>query len=83
MSKIIAVHGATGNQGGSVIRALLDTEWKLRAITRNPAGNKGKALAAQGIEVVAADFGDEKSLIEAYRVRLYVPSPTTQMVDKA
>lgn len=72
MSKVIAVHGATGNQGGSVVRALLKTDWTIRAITRNPTGKKGAALAAQGVEVVAADFGDEKSLIEAYRVSYFI-----------
>ncbi|OJD31706.1 uncharacterized protein BKCO1_4500091 [Diplodia corticola] len=67
MAKIIAVTGATGTQGGSVARVLLESgNWKVRAITRNPNGNAAKALAAQGAEVVAADFNDEASLVKAF-----------------
>ena len=49
MAKIIAVFGATGQQGGAVVRALLkDEQYVVRAITRNPDGESGKALKAQG-----------------------------------
>jgi len=67
MSQIIAVHGATGMQGGSVVKALLNSsEWKIRAITRNTTSASATALASQGAEVVSADFDDEKSLLKAY-----------------
>ncbi|KAL0261919.1 hypothetical protein SLS55_003352 [Diplodia seriata] len=67
MAKTIAVTGATGTQGGSVARVLLESSnWKVRAITRNPNGDAAKALAAQGAEVVAADFNDEGSLVKAF-----------------
>ena len=39
--KVIAVNGATGQQGGAVARKLLTEGWKVRALTRNedkPAG---------------------------------------------
>jgi uncharacterized protein YbjT (DUF2867 family) len=68
MSKIIAVHGATGMQGGSVVKSLLKSEWKVRAITRNISSDSAKALAAEGVEVVAANFDDEASLAKAYEV---------------
>jgi len=67
--KIIAVTGATGAQGGGVVRAILADKaggFKARAITRKPDSDKAKALAAQGVEVVAADIDDEKSLEKAF-----------------
>ncbi len=58
MSKILAVFGATGNQGGSVIKAVLadsvlSKEFKIRGITRDVSKPAAKALAAQGVEMVA------------------------------
>lgn len=69
MTKTIAVLGATGQQGGGVANVLLKTPgWKVRAITRNPASEKAKALASQGAEVVAANIDDEESLVKAFEV---------------
>lgn len=58
MSKILTVFGATGNQGGSVIKAVLadpvlSKEFKIRGITRDASKPSAKALAAKGVEVVA------------------------------
>lgn len=67
-SKIIAVFGATGAQGGGLVQAILEDpsqEFKVRAITRDPNGEKAKALAAKGAEVVAADVDDETSIRKA------------------
>lgn len=70
MSKTIAVTGATGKQGGSVVSALLENkQWKVRAITRNPHGESAKAMAAKGVEVVGANFDDDASLVKAFEVR--------------
>jgi uncharacterized protein YbjT (DUF2867 family) len=63
--KIIAVVGATGQQGGGLVRAILDDqdgEFAVRALTRNPDSDAARALAARGVEVVAADLDDEASL---------------------
>ena len=69
MAKTIAIIGATGSQGGSVARRLLeDKNWTIRAITRNINGDAAKALASAGAEVVAANFDDEKSLSKAFKV---------------
>ena len=68
MSKIIAVHGATGTQGGSVVKALLNSDWKVIAITRNAVSDAAKALKAAGAEVMTANFEDESSLVTAYEV---------------
>lgn len=63
-AKIITVFGATGSQGGAVVRALAaDGAYKVRAVTRNPESDKAKALPA-GVEVVKADF-DSPDLLNA------------------
>jgi len=67
--KIIAVIGATGAQGGGVARAILndpESEFAVRAITRNPESEKAKELAALGAEVVAADMDDYESVKKAF-----------------
>jgi uncharacterized protein YbjT (DUF2867 family) len=67
--KPIAVVGATGAQGGGLVKAILedpDGGFAVRAITRHPAGEKGQALAAQGAEVVAADLDEAASLRQAF-----------------
>lgn len=67
--KIIAVLGATGTQGGGLVRAILADAtggYAVRAVTRKTDSDKGKALAKAGAEVVAADMDDEKSLEKAF-----------------
>jgi uncharacterized protein YbjT (DUF2867 family) len=67
--KIIAVVGATGAQGGALVRAILadrNGPFAARALTRKPGAEKGQALAAQGVEVVAADIDDEASVERAF-----------------
>lgn len=63
--KTIAVVGATGAQGGGLVRAILndpDGGFAARAITRDASSDKAKALAAIGAEVVSANVDDEASL---------------------
>jgi len=67
--KIIAVVGATGAQGGGLVRAILedgDGPFTARAITRNAASDKAQALAAKGAEAVQADLDDKASLEQAF-----------------
>jgi uncharacterized protein YbjT (DUF2867 family) len=60
--KLIAVVGATGQQGGAVVRALQASgQFKVRALTRNPA--KHPKL---GGEVVLADFNRPETLKAAF-----------------
>ena len=67
MAKLAVIVGATGGQGNSVLKALVkDGSYKIRAITRNPSSDKAKAIASQGVEVVAADLDDEASLVKAF-----------------
>lgn len=68
--KIIAVFGATGAQGGGLARAILsdpNSEFTVRAITRNINSDKAKELAKMGAEVVAADIDDLESLKRVLR----------------
>lgn len=66
--KIIAVIGATGAQGGGVARAILqdkESEFAVRAITRDASSDKARELAQLGAEVVVADIDDPQSLNQA------------------
>lgn len=67
--KIIAVVGATGAQGGGLVRAILDDPaggFAVRALTRDVDSDKAKALADAGAEVVAANVDDPESLRNAF-----------------
>jgi len=67
--KIIAVVGATGAQGGGLVRAILNDRgggFAARAITRDVRSDKAQELARLGAEVVAADVDDEASLKRAF-----------------
>ncbi|KAL7748379.1 hypothetical protein RI367_006341 [Sorochytrium milnesiophthora] len=71
--RIVVVVGATGDQGGSVARVLLDQKkFAVRALTRNPESSKARALADMGAEVVQCDLanrGDiERAFANAYAV---------------
>ncbi len=61
----ILVMGATGSQGGAVVRNLLPKGHRIRTLTRNPDSPKAKQLADQGVEVVKGDFTNSDSLVKA------------------
>jgi uncharacterized protein YbjT (DUF2867 family) len=66
--KIITVFGATGAQGGGLVRAILNdrnSEFTVRAVTRDASSDKARALAALGAEVVTANADDPASLAKA------------------
>ena len=68
--RIIAVLGATGAQGGGLVRAILNDPsggFAARAITRDAGSDKAKELAKAGAEVVAADVDDAESLKRAFQ----------------
>lgn len=58
----ILVTGATGKQGGAVVRALLQAGRPVCALTRDPSAPAGQALAALGVDVRKGDFDDAASL---------------------
>lgn len=67
--KIIAVVGATGAQGGGLVRAIANDPsngFLARAITRDVNSDKAKALTKLGAEVVAANLDDVNSLKKAF-----------------
>ena len=67
--KIIAIVGATGAQGGGLVRAIVEDasgEFAARAITRDPYSEKARRLAEMGAEVVAANLDDPASLCSAF-----------------
>ncbi|MEZ5316136.1 MAG: NmrA/HSCARG family protein [Vicinamibacterales bacterium] len=63
--KTIVITGATGQQGGAVLRHLEGQGFRLRAMTRKPDGAAARALAARGIEVVQGDLDDAASIERA------------------
>ncbi|GGT08824.1 NmrA family transcriptional regulator [Planobispora rosea] len=63
--KTIAVVGATGLQGRTVTAHLLAGGWRVRALTRDPAGTAARALAEAGAQIVRAEMDDPASLAAA------------------
>ncbi len=66
--KIIAVFGATGSQGGGLVRAILNdpnSGFTARVLTRNVASPKAQEFARQGAEVVATDIDNPGSVKNA------------------
>jgi len=63
----ILVTGATGKQGGAVLRHLRGSTFDLRALTRKPDGGAAQALTAEGIEVIKGDLDDAESLKAALK----------------
>ncbi len=66
--KIITIFGATGAQGGGLVRAIAtdhNSEFSVRAVTRDINSGKAKALAELGAEVVYGDLGNAASIHKA------------------
>ena len=64
-SDAILVSGATGAQGGAVVRALLARKRAVRALVRNPRSPSALALREAGAELVTGDMEDPASLAAA------------------
>jgi len=67
-TKMITVFGATGAQGGGLVRAILadkNSDFSVRAVTRDANSEKAKALAQLGAQVVVADIDDLQSIKKA------------------
>ncbi|MEU8401966.1 NmrA family NAD(P)-binding protein [Nonomuraea sp. NPDC048892] len=76
--QIIAVVGATGAQGGGLVRAILDGRggrFAARALTRNPGSARARELAALGAEVVRSGPSSTTRAACARRSTAPVPSP--------
>lgn len=69
MTRLIAVVGATGAQGGGLARAILDDPdagFSVRALTRHVDSEKARLLGVRGAAVAHADLDDEESLVQAF-----------------
>lgn len=67
--RVIAIVGATGAQGGSLVRAICrdpDSGFIARAITRDPHSDAAQELADIGAEVVQGDLDDPASIESAF-----------------
>jgi uncharacterized protein YbjT (DUF2867 family) len=63
--RLILVTGATGKQGGAVLRHLREKGFPVRALTREPDKPEARALIGHGTEVVRGDLDDRASLARA------------------
>jgi uncharacterized protein YbjT (DUF2867 family) len=63
--RTILVTGATGKQGGAVLRHLRKRGFPVRALTRDPDKPEARSLAGHGTEVVRGDQDDPASLDRA------------------
>jgi uncharacterized protein YbjT (DUF2867 family) len=67
---LLTVFGATGAQGGGLVRAVLARDrpdFRIRAVTRHPQGDRARELAALGADLVGADLDDPASVERAMR----------------
>jgi len=64
--KVIAVTGATGQQGRAVARKLLADGWNVRALTRDLDKPAAQELVSLGAEVVRADMENRAELDAAF-----------------
>lgn len=58
----ILVTGATGTQGGAVVKQLLARGYRVRALCRDPASPAARTLADNGVEVYHGDLDDRASI---------------------
>ncbi len=61
----ILVTGATGKQGGAVVKALMKKGYKIKALTRNPSSKAAIGLHDSGVEIIVGDLIHEDSLESA------------------
>jgi uncharacterized protein YbjT (DUF2867 family) len=66
-NRIIAVTGATGQQGGAVARKLLAEGWQVRALTRDVNKPAAQELKALGAELVSGDLEQRLELDAAFQ----------------
>jgi len=65
-NEIIAVTGATGQQGRAVAKKLLEDGWKIRALTRDPNKPAAQELKSLGVEILPGDMDNRAELDVAF-----------------
>src|SRR5215467_2515085 len=65
--RTILVTGATGRQGGAVVRHLLRNNFSVKALSRTPGSIQAQQLASMGAIIVKADMADIHSLLPAMK----------------
>ncbi len=65
--KIIAVTGATGQQGNAVARKLISEGWQVRALTRDASKPAAQELASMGAQIVPGDMDNRAELDAAFK----------------
>jgi uncharacterized protein YbjT (DUF2867 family) len=65
--KKIFVTGATGNQGGAVVRSLLKNGFTVKALTRNPSSPAAQKLKELNAEIIRGDLNDTASYLDQIR----------------
>ncbi len=63
---IVVVCGATGRQGGAVVRHLRAQDWPVRALTRKPHGAGAQKLRDAGADVIGVDMAERSMLDGAF-----------------
>lgn len=63
--KTVTVFGATGTAGSGVMRKLIEAGWTVKAVTRDSSGDKAKAIAGSGAQIVEANLDDRASIRSA------------------
>jgi uncharacterized protein YbjT (DUF2867 family) len=63
-TKTFFVTGATGNQGGAVVRNLLTRGFRVKALTRNPENTKAKKLKDTKAEIIKGDLNEPLGFAE-------------------
>lgn len=68
----VAIVGALGTQGASVIRTLksspMTSQWKMRALTSSPQSDSARALSEQAnISIVYCDVNEPETIREAFQ----------------
>jgi len=85
--KVVVVLGATGVQGGGVVDQILKANkegkhhYKVRGVTRSVDSPASKDLIQRGVEMVKANFSNEKEIEAAFR-GAYAVFAVTNFWDK-
>lgn len=81
----IAVFGATGQQGGAVVDALLARGSRVRALVRTRESDRAQALAARGVELSTVRIDDPASTVAALEAvdAFYFMTPEANSPEEA